>query len=203
MELKEHIENINFLIHNSDEYRYCIQYIYDKKVKKDESLDFILISSWSLMTIELCKIIEDSQAQHFNVHKLLKRLESSYRKDKRKKLFEYIHDFSNFLEEQKDTFKSIHILRSKFYAHTDKNKSDFLSKIKHNLNDIKKLIEQLKLHMNYIYGELFDIHFAYQYSFDGPQNLIDFYIKGVEQFKKETLDDFQTRYETKDANKNQ
>lgn len=103
----------------------------------------IKYSAWVLTVLELCKLFINRETEKYNFHKLLTFLLDSYDRTKWKSAFEKdkILKLKSKLEnENQTTIRKLEKLRDKFYAHTDKNIAQLVSRLSIDFIEIDILI---------------------------------------------------------------
>ena len=152
------IENIWHIYHFSRECYNIATYFVNPSTQEekeifrnDNSLSFVQHIFFRTAIIELNKLSNNANNDIYNIHKYLRSLICS----KNENLpIDKIRSWENALEELKDSIQLVNILRNKFYAHSDKEPTNFLD----GLNSINYLeIEGLYLLIGEIIQKIYEL----------------------------------------------
>lgn len=150
--LKSDLESINkfiITILQSFEYAHYLHYpehnySYDKPKSKLISasgfLSFTEYAMWRILIVEIHKLVKDSQSEKFNFFLLLRKLERSG--DYRSVGIEHakVIEWKLALLNELPSIAKVETLRSKLYAHTDRDYKDVIKNSDLTYEEINKLI---------------------------------------------------------------
>lgn len=161
--LKEHLDTLYQILSKIIQtFEFC-DYLY--KPINQEHFDFInddgffRFSSYSMYRIcfvDLHKLLSKSKNDQFNLHELIDKLSINgvyYNKNISKDL---IDKWKESLNDEEDIIKDIKDVRNKIYSHTDKDYKKVIERSEMTFDDIRRIIEKIKIILQEIHALALD-----------------------------------------------